>query len=1025
MNLSGVFIKRPIATSLIMMGLALAGLQAYRSLAVAELPDVEYPSLNVNVALPGSDPTTMATAVASPLERQFTTIAGVDAMTSSSSTGATQITLQFDLGRNIDKAAVDVQTAIAAALPLLPPAMPSPPSFRRTNPADDPILYLALTSPSLSMSALDEYAETLLAPRLSMLNGVAQVDVNGAQKYAVRIQVDPDRLRARSLDINDVERAVQNWNVSVPTGQIYGRTATYSIAANGQLPNAEAFGRIVVAYRNGAPIRLDQVATVVDSVENNRLFSWLYTKRGVQSAITLGVRRQMTSNVIEVAEAVKALIPSFLQELPPSVHLTIRTDRSGPIRDAFRDIQATMAVTGALVVVVIFLFLRSGTATVIPVLAVPLSILGTFIMMAVAGFTLNNLSMMALILSIGFVVDDAIVMLENIVRHVERGETPYEAALAGSSEIVFTIVSITISLAAAFIPILFLDGVLGRVFREFAVTITAAILISGLVSITLTPMLCSRFLKPRLATEEPASWTARVWTSATRAYETSLRATLRHRVAMTILFVVVAAATAGLFMFVPKGFVPDQDNNLITVNLRAPQGASYQEMSTYAQRAAEIVNRDPDVDGFTLAGGSASGTAATLRFLVDLVPRRNRTRTAAAIAQQLRGPLARVAGVRAALSLPPAIQIGGRLGSSNYTVVVQSENSDRLYTSADRLEQQMERLPELQDVSNDMELKSPLIQLVIDRDKAAATGLDPRQIENSLYSGFGQKWSSTIYGSVAQYRVLLELDPRYQQFPDSLNGLAFRSSGGQLVPLESVAGFKQTIGPQSINHSGQLPAVAISFGLRPGASLGAAIDRIKELQTQALPADVAVKFEGTAKAFQSSMNNLGTLLILTIGLVYIVLGMLYESYVHPITILAGLPAAGLGALAALWICGSELNVYSYVGLIMLVGIVKKNAILQIDFALDAERLHGRTPYDAIVDGCIARFRPIMMTTMAALFGGLPIALGLGAGGEARRPLGLAVVGGLLVSQLVTLYLTPIVYIWLATWVKTRRIQVNA
>jgi HAE1 family hydrophobic/amphiphilic exporter-1 len=1019
MNISQTFIERPIATSLLMAAIALFGAVAYRALPVSDLPNVDLPTLLVTASLPGASPDTMAAAVATPLENQFSTIAGLNSMSSSNSLGNTQITLEFDLARKLDGAAVDVQAAITQASRMLPQGMPTPPTFTKVNPADQPILYIALTSPTLPLWTLDEYAETRLAQRVSMISGVAQVQVLGAQKYAVHVQMDPHALASRQIGINEIETALKNWNVNLPTGAIIGPQRAFTLQASGQLMSAAAYRPVVVAYRSGSPVRLEELGNIIDSVEDDKTASWYYTHNGSSRAIVLAIQRQPGTNTIEVTDGVKNLLPVFRAEMPPSVHMDILYDRSDTIRESYRDVEFTMVLTLGLVVMVIFLFLRNLSATIIPSLALPFSIIGTFAVMYLLNFSLDNLSMMALILSIGFVVDDAIVMLENIVRHIELGEQPLVASLRGSGEIGFTIVSMTLSLAAVFIPVLFMGGVLGRLFKEFAITICVAILISGVVSVTLTPMLCSRFL--RSAHEEKRSWfyraTERFFQGMLHVYDVSLTWVLRYRPVTMGVSAVVLAATLYMFVTIPKGFIPDQDTDQMQVYTEASQGTSYYQMVDYEQKIADLVSKDANVDSLMASVGGT--TASNLggpnygELVVHLKPRSRRRLGVNDIIKELRPKLAGLAGMKSYLQNPPTIQIGGQVTKSLYQFSMQTPDKAELYAETDKLLKQVEQVPGVEDVASDVAVQTPQVNVTIDRDKAAVMNVNANLIENALYDAYGPRWVSTIYGSVNEYKVLLELEPKYQADPRALSLLYFKNNNGKLIPLDTMAHVVTETGPQTINHYGQLPSATISFNLQPGASLGEVVKRIQGLADRELPLTIGTQFQGAAKAFQSSLGNLWVLLIIAIAVVYIVLGILYESYIHPITILSGLPSAGFGALMTLLLFHIDLNIYAFVGLIMLIGIVEKNAIMQIDFALEAERQHNLAPRDAIYEGCLIRFRPIMMTTMSAMLGAVPIALGYGAGGEARQPLGLVVVGGLLFSQLVTLYLTPVFYTYMA------------
>jgi HAE1 family hydrophobic/amphiphilic exporter-1 len=1034
-NISEGFIRRPIATSLLMAAIALFGAVAYRSLPVSDLPNVDFPTLLVTAQLPGASPETMGASVATPLENQFTTIAGLDSMTSVNSLGSTQITLEFELNRSLDGAAVDVQGAITQATRLLPQGMPTPPTFTKVNPADQPILYLVVTSSTIPSWTLDEWAETRIAQRISQVSGVAQVQVLGSQKYAVHARMDPHALAARQIGINEVENALRAWNVNVPAGNIVGPHRAFTLQATGQLMNADEFKSMVVAYRNGAPVRLEQLGAIVDGPEDIHTGSWHYTKEGETRAITLGIQRQPGTNTIAVADAVKNLLPQFQAELPSSVHMDVLYDRSDTIRESYRDVQFTMLLTLALVIMVIFLFLRNVWATIIPSLALPFSIIGTFSVMYLLNYSLDNLSMMALILSVGFVVDDAIVMLENIYRHVEMGEDPLTASLVGSREIGFTIVSMTLSLAAVFIPVLFMGGVLGRLFREFSVTICAAILISGVVSVTLTPMLCSRFLKkPKHVSTEGGhahdtskfgAVTERYFQAMLGAYDRTLQVVLAHRGTTMAAFGVVLLLTAALFVYVPKGFIPDQDTDQISVTTEAAQGTAYDKLVEYQGQVADLIRRDPNVVALvSTIGGSAANTLGGPnlgQIVVTLKPRSERKELVGEIIERLRPQLDLIPGMQVFMQNPPTIRIGGQVSKSLYQFSMQSPDKQQLYATARELERRLADVPGIQDLTSDLEITSPQVNVEIDRDKAASLGVTAAQVENAFYDAYGPRWVSTIYAPVNEYKVLLELDPKFQADPAALSLLYFKGNG-PVVPLDTLATARQQIGPQTVNHYGQLTSATLSFGLKPGASLGGVLANVREVAEQTLPEGVSGQFQGAAKAFEGALSNLAILLVIAVLVVYIVLGILYESYIHPMTILSGLPSAAFGALVTLIVFHMDLNIYAFVGMIMLIGIVEKNAIMQIDFALEAQR-SGMSPREAIYQGCLIRFRPIMMTTMAAMLGAVPIAVGYGAGGEARQPLGLVVVGGLLFSQLVTLYLTPVVFIYMEqfqSWVKNRR-----
>ncbi len=1006
-----LFIRRPITTTLIMAAILIFGVFAYRLLPVSDLPNVDFPTIQVSATLPGASPDTMASAVALPLEKQFSTIAGVDSMTSSSALGSTSITLQFTLERNIDAAAQDVQSMIAKTLSQLPPELPSPPSYQKVNPADQPVLYLALSSATMRLSDVDEAAQTTVAQRLSMISGVAQVQVFGTQKYSVRAQLDPRKLAVHQIGIDDVYNAINNANVNLPTGTLFGHSTAYTVQATGQLLEANAYKPLIVAYRNGSPVRLDEVGHVFDSVENDKTASWFNGDR----AIVLAIQRQPGTNTVEVVDAIKKLLPQMQQQMPAGIKLGTLYDRSISIRDSVNDVKFTLLLTIALVVMVIFLFLRNISATIIPSLALPMSIVGTFSVMYLLGYSLDNLSLMALTLTVGFVVDDAIVMLENIVRHMEMGKPPYQAAVEGAKEIGFTIISMTISLAAVFIPVLFMGGIVGRLLHEFAVTIGVSILVSGFVSLTLTPMLCSRFLKVSSHSQHGYFYkkSEAVFDGMLRGYQWSLKKVMAHPFAVLMLSFVVVGLTAWLFMAIPKGFLPSEDQGNLFAFTEGIQGISFEDMVRHQKEAAAVIGASPYVANYmsTVGGGGVNAALNSGRIFARLTDRKGRPHVDQII-QELRPKLAQIPGINVFLQNLPPIRIGGQLTKSQYQFTLQSPNTNELYQYAPQLEQHLRGLPQLQDVTSDLQIKNPEVTVNIDRDKAAALNVDPRTLEDALYSAYGSRQISTIYAPNNQYKVIMELEPQYQLDPSALGMLYIHSKSGQLVPMSALASFKKEVGPLTVNHLGQSPAVTISFNLKPGVSLGDAISAVDREARQILPATITPTLQGTAQAFQSSFAGLGLLLLMAILVIYIVLGILYESFIHPITILSGLPSAGVGALATLLFFRADLSLYAFVGVIMLVGLVKKNAIMMIDFALDAQREEGKSASEAIYQGAIVRFRPIMMTTMAALMGTLPIAMGIGAGAESRQPLGLAVVGGLIFSQTLTLYITPIYYVYL-------------
>ncbi len=999
-------------TILFMAGILFFGVISYKKLPINNLPNVDFPTIEVTAILPGANSETMASTVAMPLEKQLSTISGVDSMVSTSVQGKTTINIQFSLERNIDAAAQDVNAAISSAMGVLPKNLPNPPTYIKVNPGDMPIIFIGLISETLPVTAINDYAENILTPYLSTINGIAQVRIVGTQRYAVRVQVNPHALSSKGIGINEVSDALSSGNVNLPGGELQGTTTGFMLKPYGQILDTEGYNNLIVTYQNGYPVRIKDIGQAVDGVEYKKQRAWFFANGQAKRGIFLLVNRQPGTNTVELANKIKSLMPVLKASMPASMDMAIFYDQSLFIKESIDDVQFTLLLTIFLVIVVIFLFIRAVRPTLIPSLSVPLSLIGTFAVMDLMGYSLNNLSLMSLTLAVGFVVDDAIVVLENIVRRMEMGEDPMTASLNGSKEIGFTILSMTISLVVVFIPIMFMGGIIGRLFREFSVCITSAILFSGLVSLTLTPVMGSRFMGAITHTHGRLyQYSEAFFKRMIDFYSHTLKWVIYHRKYTLIFLVFIVFGTVYLAQAVPKGFIPTQDQNFFRVFSIASDSISFENMVKHQEALIKLILEDPDIK--EAKGASAAGFPGDTGgiIFVGLKDKEERKSSVDEIINRLRPKLNQVPGLIVSLVNPPLITIGARITSAQWQYTLQTTDIDELFKYGSQTEENLRKLPALTDVRSDLQMRKPAIEVIIDRDKASKLGLTLKQIQDAFYSAYSDRQVSTMYTTTNQYYVILELAPEYQQSPELLSLLYIKSSNGKLVPLSTVAQIRHTVSPLSINHIGQVPAATVSFNLKPGYSIGSAMEDINKLAKETLPATITTGFQGSAQAFKKSFSSMGFLLIVTVVIIYLVLGMLYESFFHPLTILTALPLAGFGSLFALWMFNKELDMYAYVGMIMLIGIVKKNGIMMVDFALDAERNEGLTAEESIFKACQIRFRPIMMTTMAALFGTLPIALGIGAGGEARQPLGICVVGGLFFSQFMTLYITPVFYIY--------------